>query len=300
MARQETSALAYVNKGLNEIVQLYSTKQRLWYTGFTNPDSADTERIRVGTEGNFPSAPVMGANEAMAEVDFQTPYMMDVTAVKYAQQFKYDREMKLSDVYGLLKKVGPKLVRSAYVSLEQQAARPFTLATSTSFATADGVAFASASHLSNVGLQSNLLTPGALTYTTLELAIQQLRQQLDHEGNPQMFAGKANLLCHQAGEMNAMRVTQAEKLPSVNWNDPNVAGGFVANVIASPFFSSAPTLAFALVATGMDNPIKMWIKRPVTSYSWDINGNDQSASSVVTSGKCYAADWRNFTYNNGS
>jgi len=301
MARTEYDALQFANKGLSDVVKLFNDEQRTYYTSFTKIKNNRDQTFRLSTHGDLPPATAFAQGTAIPVVNFQTPYSKDIVPVRVGNQVPWDNEVEVSDLYGIISQTGPKLLSSVIDVMEQSAANLFNLATSTAYAnylTPDGVALASASHLSGSGLQSNLATGAALSYTSVEDMAQLFLGQKSHEGRPLNWRGKFKLLVGTAKAGIANRVVSAQKVAGTNYNDPSWASGMVSEVIVNPYFTS--TTAFMGVAEGSYNPLIMVVKRAPKMTAWKEDARDGNSMGCVATFIAAPRDFRGVIYNAGA
>lgn len=294
--RITSQAPLFGRPGVDAIVQLYARNAKLFYPMFTKRRSTMNSFDRIGTEGTFPALSAVAEGASFPSIDYRTPFWKDVTPVKYGGIFTVSSEASETDKSGIIARKVTKLLRAADLVTEQLCADIHNLATSTSLATPDGVAFASASHLYNGGTFSNIVTGApALSQAALELAINELMYaQKDDEGNPMPFMGPYTLLVHPAQVGLANRLVSAMKLPESNNNDPNWAGSFIGKVVANPFFTS--TTAWSLISTGVDCPFVLLDRRGVRVRSDEEFRKDAEAWRVDKIFTRYAEDPRGFIY----
>jgi len=261
--RTQSSSAAYHHPNLDAVVKLYKAGAKVLYPQFTKQRTTTNDRDRIGTEGVFGVLSAVSEGGSFPQIDYRTPFTMDITPIKYGGIFSVSSEAKESDKHGIIAKRTTKLLRAADLTVDYLCADIHNLATSTSMPTPDGQAFASASHLYNGGTFSNIVTSTpALSISALETALQELMSaQKDDEGNPIMFMGPYTLLVPPALAGLANRLVSSLKFPTTNNNDPNWAGELISKVVVNPLFTSST--AWSLISQGQDCPFVLLERRGV-------------------------------------
>lgn len=282
--------------GLDAIVHLYDETAKRFYPMYTRADSTMNSYKRIGSDGPLPALSAVAEGQSHPIINYRTPFYKDITPVKYGGIFSVSSEASETDKNAIIARKTTKLLYSADLITEQLCADIHNLATSTSLATPDGVAFASTAHLYNGGTFSNRVTGDpVLSQTALETAINELMYvQKDDEGNPMGFMGPYALLVHPAQAGLANRLVSAMKIPQSANNDPNWAGSFVDKVIACPFFSS--TTNWSLLSLGNKNPFRLLNRRSVkmaTLEDFEKDGMKYRINKIFTR---YAEDPRGFIF----
>lgn len=297
--RVQSQAVLHHRPGIDSLVKLYKTSATTFYNQFTRTRSTTNVYDRIATEGTFGSLNPQSEGNPLDFIDFRTPFYMDVTPIKYGGRFEMASETSESDKTGIISRKVPKLLRAADKAVESRCAGFMNLATSTAFATPDGVALASASHLYEGGTFSNIVTGNpALSLVSLELALQELIVQPDDSGDPMQFMGPYTLLVPAALAGLANRLVNAQKVPSSNNNDPNWAGSLINKVVVNPYFTSST--AWSLVAQGADNPLILLKRRDPKVKMYPVEESDAEGCAVTTIFAAYAEDPRGFIYSAGA
>lgn len=296
--RVQSQSPRFHRKDLDSIVKLYQAGAKLFYPSFVKRRSTMNNFDRIGTEGTFPALSVVNEGTSIPELDFRTPFYMDVTPYKYGGVFSVSSEAMETDKYGLITSRSMKLLRAEAKAKEILCADIHNLATSTSLATPDGLAFASASHLYNGGTFSNIVTGNpALSAASLAQAVNEMMYiQVDDEGDPMHYTGPYTLLIHPNNFELATRLVNATKYPTTNNNDPNVAGGFISNVVANPYFTS--TTNWSLIADGADRPFVLLDRRAprIEQKEGGDFRKDGEAFRITSMFTRYAEDPRGFIF----
>lgn len=299
MRVQSQNALGH-RPGLDAIVKLYHADRKVFYPSFTKTRSTNNYFDRISTEGNFAALSAVAEGANFPDIDYRNPFTMDITPVKYGGIFGVSSEAMETDKTGAIARKSVKLLEAADKIKEQLCADIHNLATSTSLATPDGVAFASASHLYNGGTFSNIVTSNpALSVTALETAVQEIMyNQKDDAGDPIQFMGPYILLVPPALAGLANRLVSAMKYPTTNNNDDNWAGSMISKVVVNPYFTS--TTAWSLLAMGSKNPFVLLERRGVkidAEESFRQDGMEYRVSEIFAR---YAEDPRGFAYSAGA
>ena len=291
-----TTNTTYSHPGLDGIVKLYQSDAKLFYPSYSRVKTTTNDRDKIGTEGTFPVLTNIGEGDSHPIIDFRNPFTMEITPLKFGGIFSVSSEAMEAEKWGMIGRKATKLLQAEDKTKEYLLADIHNLATNAAFATPDGVAAASASHLYNGGTYSNIVTgTPVLSQVALELAINELMYaQKDDEGDPWGFSGPYNLLVHPAQAGLANRLVKAMKLPTTNNNDPNWAGEFIANVIPVPFFTS--TTAWSLLSTGRKNPYILLNRRGVQVKMDDDFSKDGSLVRVNSIFTRYMEDPRGWIY----
>jgi len=255
----------------------------------------------MAQEGDFPAATVMNQGTGVSFEDYKTGPYKDFTGIKRGIGFAVAREVVESDVYGVVKKRGPKMARAMVRTIEADMANQMNLATSTVVTPPDGVALAG-THTYDGGTFSNVITGNpALSITALEQAIQEMMIQPSQTGDFLMLDGPYNLLVPPQLYMLAKRLVDTTRgLPQTLNNDINAVNslGFIKDVIVNPFFTS-PTAWMLVVADDEENPMKMLNRRDFdTQEEFDKVKDVQ----IVVCTQIWARmlqDWRGSCYSAG-
>lgn len=238
---------------------------------------------RVQGEGLFSPALPVDEGDNILQQNFQMPFLRDYTPVKRGIGFSVSNEALETDQYGYLSRRAQKMARSIALSQELDIANFLNLATSTSEAvTPDGLALASAAHLLETGTFSNILSGNpVLSVASVEAGIAALQVQVDHVGMPYGFMSGFDLYVHPNNASLANRIAGTDKYPTTNDNDINWPGRQIRRVISSPYFTN--TTAWALVASGDDNPLSVVVRRALKTdedKDIDVDGMKYTATAI--------------------
>ena len=294
MRLQSSNALGH-RPGLDMTVKLYQETAKLFYPLFTKSRSTNNSFDRISTAGTFQALSVVGEGTSFPDMDYRNPFVMDVTPLKYGGIFSVSSEAMETDKTGEIGRKTMKLLRAADKAIETLCADIHNLATSTSMTTPDGLALASASHLIDGAVASNIVTSSpALSATALATAVQELMTQPDDSGDPMYFTGPYKLLVHPSNADLAHRLVEAQKYPTTNNNDPNWAGQMIDGVVVNPYFTNANK--WSLLSSGSDNPFVLLKRRGVrvsTDEDFRKDGMDTRVDVIFTR---YPEDWRGFIF----
>lgn len=258
--RLENTSLPFTRPGLDEIVKLYNQSRRRFWAMYTGTKSTKHGYMQVATEGDFQPASEVNQGEDIDFQDFQTPYYMTLTPRKRALGFSIGTEVLTSDMYGIIASKGTKMLAAIDKAKEYDAAGFINLGNTSAVQTPDGVNFFSAAHLMENGTFSNILSGNpVLSIEALADAKTALFQQPSHTGDPMCFDGDFLLLVHPSNYDLAYRLTESDRLPGGNDNDPNW-GGMKVRAMQNPYFSDEDAWAL-VVADKNKNPMKIVSRR---------------------------------------
>lgn len=297
--RTENTSILFTRPGLDEVVKLYNQKRRRFYSLYTGTKNTKSGYVQVATEGDFQAASEVNQGGGIDFQDFQTPYYMQLTPRKRAIGFSIATEELTSDMYGIIADKGQKMLSAIDKAKEYDAAAFINLGATSTVTTPDGLHFFHAAHLMETGTFSNILNGNpALSVTSLAAAKSALFQQPSHTGDPMCFDGDFLLLVHPDQYDLAFRLTNSDRKPGGNDNDPNWAGMRV-TAVQVPYFSSAT--AWALVTADKNrNPMKMVSRRGIqTKEQPDISKDAilYTATEIWVKG---AFDPRGIVYSSGA
>ena len=170
--------------------------------------------------------------------DFLPGNRQTYTHLTYAKGVRISEEAVEDDLYGPMRKVGRALGISARNTVETQAAVVFNSGfATTSFTTGDAAALFSASHTREDGGAnlSNTSTAAALSVSSLETALIDLRTELDGVGKRIELMPRA-LIIPPDLEYVAYQILKSAYLPGSDANDVNPLEGRL-EVIVWPFLT---------------------------------------------------------------
>lgn len=301
MARTEFSNIALANKGLSDVKELFQNNYRSYYQLFTEEVRTDVQSYRVLGEADFASFTPISQGTPLEIASFSTPLERSFTTYKYGRLHEWDGDVVATDVYDRVPKQGKKLMRAGMRTWELVYAQYINLATNAATATLDGLSLANAAHTLATGTYSNSASGAGsvLSDASLQTGIASIMKQPSWEGDPSGMRGPFILVVPPELEGTARKLEMSKLVIGSNNNDINWAGGRIARVVVSPFFTSAT--AWALIAADADeNPLKRLVKRPIRMQSGTDDRTDSSYITCVFSIGLMPIDWRGFYYSAGA
>jgi len=309
MARTETYDLRLAHVGVDKAIAIYQDRPNNYWKQMAPTIPWDQAYYRVLQEADFSIAPAIGQSQALPIEDFETPYTKDFTPLKFALSAGNSWESLQSDVLGIIKKTGDKLIKAVNKRYEVAGASFINLATDTATTSLgpDGVALASASHPYQNGTTTNILTSNpVLSQAALETARYSLITQYSHKGDPMAFGGPFVLYVPPALISVAERAVGARNygVAGVNTgtalgNDPNVMDASKIKIVMNPWFTNAAAWGLRC-ANEEDHGLRFIQRKAPTSHVWNDDATESTRTGV--SGLICPAifDWRGFVYSSGA
>lgn len=297
MARLQATAPQQQYFKFFDIEVVMATKSKAtYYSAYTGSVSSTNIDYRVTTQADMGVAPMITNGDSYPVRDYSNPFQRTYTLNQFALGFEVNFLQLVSDVFqDSARAKGVMLADSIHLAKEYNFAEFFNSATAGSATngvlTPDGVTLISASHLLESGVASNVVVGNpALSYVSLAAAKAQIFSAVSHTGNPLSITGPFILMVNPAQYDFARRLTESDRLPGTNDNDPNIAGGQV-TVIQNPFFTS--TTQWMLIAKP-SNPltrINQVESRAKMDDSTDARNGNTLYSVTTVFGK-FPKDWR--------
>ena len=243
------------------------------------------------------------------------PVLPDGQAVTYDEASQLYVKRYTYDVYGLAfaltktlvedgdhirfgSTMSKHLAQSMTETLETVAANHLNRAFTSGYNGGDGVALCSASHPVVGGVQSNVLTSAALSQTSLEQALVQIRQAQDSRGKKIRITPK-KLIVHPANMLQAEVLLKSVLRAGTNNNDLN------------PIKSSSSLMDSAVVLSRLTSPnawfiqtdardgLKvLWRRKLEKSMEGDFETDSTRYKATMRFGSGWT-DWRNIYGNAG-
>lgn len=305
MARTEQSDITLHRVGLHkEIMKLFSESPRVYYKGMATEFTSNQVHEIFAQEGDFGLPGVIGSGTAIPFDDFAMPYSITVTPKKRAIGFSVTTEaIETEQGYGVISRRASKLADSMLKGREAEVANHMNLATSTAAGDKgpDAVALASTSHpladgstWSNYGVSSALVTLGV---QNLENAVQEIRSQKSHRGDPFPAMGPYILIVPPGLEMLAKRITGAKSYPQSNDNDPNPVGDTISHVLVNPYITSTTTWAL-LSSNKNEHGLGFLVRRGMRTDMWKDHNHDAMMTALTEIYTKFNRGARGFQYLN--
>lgn len=193
---------------------------------------------------------------------FNQSYYKTYTIQKYAKAIGISDEMIQDDRFDMISKMVKSLARSSRETQQFAAMNIFNNAFG-SEQSWDSVSIISASHPTEVGNQSNLLTAADLSYSSLAIAEQAFRSVQDGRGK-QLLIKPRVLLCSESDRQNALEIVQSPYKAGTANNNINALGADGGlTVISSPYLTDSD--AWFLLADPMDHGLRIVDRQSLTT-----------------------------------
>lgn len=260
------------------------------------PKSLSTTKqvIRFMQEGEFGLAPVVNEANPIGDDDIFIGYGMNVTPLKRGIGFSMSTEAAESDQYNRLSNIVPKIKTAFNRTREQAAADRFNNAETN--LGPDGIALASASHLSGGAVQSNYDSE-AFGAEALEDMIENLILTDNHRGDPAPQVGPYDLFIHPSQAFLAERVVYSNGQAQTAENDTNRVGRRIRSIIASPYFTD--TTAWGLRDTSSNQPFAVLERRALRVRTEEDIDIDTIKYRLTEMYVFFERGWRGFRYSTG-
>jgi hypothetical protein len=197
---------------------------------------------------------IVGEYQDIPTDDLTTPYTKRTQPQKRALQFRVSDEAFENDRYGIIKEYGT-LLMEVFIQAREIAAAvylngcttvgagTYPQSTATSITCPSGQPLSSAAHpldaLAVPATDSNTFAiQQTLGIIALEDAAQNLRNQRAHKGYPAPKIAPFTLEVAPRNGLVAQRLVRATQLPTTNNNDPNPVGGYIGDIVDSPYFTN--------------------------------------------------------------
>jgi hypothetical protein len=264
------------------------------YTSFINvkPSSKAYEEDFQMT-GFGPLAPMDELEPATIDRPFQLGLQRYIHQ-KYGLGFGVSREMLDDDQYSVINSLTGELGKSSRYTLEVYGHDVYNNGfTGTKYLGRDGKNLFATDHpLKGVpGLtiaNRPFTSTQALTFSTLEAAIQQYKRQLNDRGMPIQITPR---FLHVAPEeeMNARRLLESVQQPGNNFNDVNTISRALQIVVHTYL---ADTNAWFITAANSDLDVNMYMRMTPTPYMWDDHKIMGAFNTIVQRHSVGFGDWR--------
>lgn len=187
------------------------------------------------------------------------------------------------------------MAQSMTETIETVTANHLNRAFTSGYNAGDGVTFVNASHPVIGGVQSNVLTSAALSQTSLEQAITQIRQTKDSRGKPIRVSGK-KLVVHPANMLQADVLLKSVLRAGTNNNDYNTLNSVGLEPVVISRLTS-PTAWF--ITTDVQNGLKvLWRRKIEKSTEGSFEDDSMKFKSTMRFGSGIT-DWRGLFGNVG-
>lgn len=282
------------------------------FDGVYNQRSDEYKQIFMEDDGikrSYHEEPVLYGFGAAPKLPDGQPVMYDEGGELYVQRYTYD-------VYGLAfaltkvlvedgdhirmgKTFSEHLAQAMDETLETITANHLNRAFTAGYNGGDQVPLVSASHPVIGGVQSNVLTTAALSQTSLEQAMVQIRQAADSRGKKIRLTPK-KLIVHPSNMLQAEVILNSVLRTGGNTNDLNpiksMANGLDKSVVLSRLTS--PNAWF--VQTDARNGLKvLWRRKIEKGMEGDFETDSVRYKATMRFGSGWT-DWRNVYGNAGS
>lgn len=282
------------------------------FDGVYNQRSDEYKQIFMEDDGikrSYHEEPVLYGFGAAPKLPDGQPVMYDEGGELYVQRYTYD-------VYGLAfaltkvlvedgdhirmgKTFSEHLAQAMDETLETITANHLNRAFTAGYNGGDQVPLVSASHPVIGGVQSNVLTTAALSQTSLEQAMVQIRQAADSRGKKIRLTPK-KLIVHPTNMLQAEVILNSVLRTGGNTNDLNpiksMANGLDKSVVLSRLTS--PNAWF--VQTDARNGLKvLWRRKIEKGMEGDFETDSVRYKATMRFGSGWT-DWRNVYGNAGS
>lgn len=265
-----------VRGGLNMITMNKYAEKPVEYTSLVNVKSstrAYEEDMQL--TGFGPLAPMDELEPATIDRPFQLGLVRYIHQ-KYGLGYGISMEMLEDDQYGVMRGLAGELGKSSRWTMELYGADILNNGFSgTKYVGRDGLNLFSTVHpikgIPGLTIANRPTVGQALTFSTLEAAVQQFKRQVNDRGMPIQVTP---LFLHVSPEeeMNARRLLETVSQPGGNNNDINVLTGSL-QIVVHTYLSD--TNAWFLSAAMSDTDTNMFIRMAPTTNTWDdpkING----------------------------
>lgn len=261
-----------------------------------------------GTKRAYHEEPVLFGFGAAPKLPDGMPVVYDEGGELYVQRYTYD-------VYGLAfaltkvlvedgdhirvgKTFSEHLAQAMDETLETVTANHLNRAFTSGYNGGDGVSLVSASHPVIGGTQSNVLTSAALSQTSIEQALIQIRQAQDSRGKRIRVTPK-KLIVHPSNMLQAEVILKSVLRAGTNNNDLNPVKSMSSLMDSATVLSrlTSPTAWF--VQTDARNGLKvLWRRKLEKAMEGDFETDSVKYKATMRFGSGWT-DWRNVYGNAG-
>lgn len=227
-----------------------------------NMESTDRELVQKAGVTSLGLLNIVGEAAQAPKDSFNQSYYKNYSVSKYAKAIGISDEMIQDDRFDMISKMVKSLARSSRETQQFTAMNIFNNAFG-SEQSWDGVSIFSASHPTEVGNQSNIMTAADLSYSTLALAEQNFRSIQDGRGKQLLIKPKI-LLVSESDRQNALEIVQSPYKAGTANNNINALGADGGlTVISSPYLSDVD--AWFLLSDPMDHGLRIIDRQPLTT-----------------------------------
>lgn len=282
------------------------------FNGVYNQRSDEYKMIFNESDGikrSYHEEPVLFGFGAAPKLPDGQPVMYDEGGELYVQRYTYD-------VYGLAfaltkvlvedgdhirlgKTYSEHLAQAMDETLETVTANHLNRAFTAGYTGGDGVSLVSASHPVIGGVQSNVLTAAALSQTSVEQALIQIRQAQDSRGKKIRITPK-KLIVHPSNMLQAEVILKSVLRAGTNNNDLNPVKSMSSLMDSASVLSrlTSPTAWF--VQTDARNGLKvLWRRKIDKGMEGDFETDSVRYKATMRFGSGWT-DWRNIFGNAGA
>ena len=227
-----------------------------------NMESTDRELVQKAGVTSLGLLNIVSEASQAPKDSFNQSFSKNYSILKYAKAIGISDEMIQDDRFDMIAKMVKSLARSSRETQQFTAMNIFNNAFG-SEQSWDGVSIISASHPTEVGNQSNLLTAADLSYSSLAVAEQLFRSFQDGRGN-QLLIKPKYLLVSESDRQNAIEIVQSPYKAGTANNNVNalgVDGGLT--VISSPYLTDSD--AWFLLSDPMDHGLRIIDRQSLTT-----------------------------------
>jgi hypothetical protein len=239
----------------------------------------------------------------LALVDELEPVTMDrpfqLGLVRYVHLklglgYGVSREMLDDDQFGVITNLAGELGKSSRWTMELYGADPYNAGFSgTKYLGRDGQTLFSTAHpikgVPGLTIANRPIGGGqALTFATLEAAIQQFKRQVNDRGMPIQMT-PVFLHVSPEEEMNARRLLESVQQPGNDFNDVNVLANKL-QIVVHTFFTD--TNAWYITASPSELDVNMYIRQSPTTKTWDDDRINGAYHTIIQRHSVGHGDWR--------
>ena len=231
-----------------------------------NMESTDRELVQKAGVTSLGLLNIVSEASQAPKDSFNQSFSKNYSILKLAKAIGISDEMIQDDRFDMIAKMVKSLARSSRETQQFTAMNIFNNAFG-SEQSWDGVSIISASHPTEVGNQSNLLTAADLSYSSLAVAEQLFRSFQDGRGK-QLLIKPKYLLVSESDRQNAIEIVQSPYKAGTANNNVNalgVDGGLT--VISSPYLTDSD--AWFLLSDPMDHGLRIIDRQSLTTKMYE-------------------------------
>jgi len=308
MAQTTESLKLFHRAGLiDRTLHLYMKAAKAPYKQMVNTVETRDRYYQLAALSDLPAASLINEITLIPDENLFSPWTQQIIPRSRKIKFIVSDEAYSRDPEGVYKKAPYLTERSISKALDIEGAGLLSRATDATFLTTpDQVAIASAAHLNEIGVWSNIISSGGvanpvLSYGAVEDGIVQLMGQTGYNGIDNYdLMGPYDLWVTTENVGLANRIVKAMQRHDTANHDPNWAGDLIRNVVVVPRASASTTTAWALVATGDRNPFLLVNGLGLKTHYWYDGDNDAHKWNARKMWAYGAIDARGFVYSAGA